>query len=190
MPSAIALYSGGLDSILAILISIKQGVEVTALKFINGFVDRLKEQDYAISKKFRFKIQEVDIREQFIKIIKQPLYGFGKNLNPCIDCRILMLKEAKKLMDFYKAEFIITGEVLGQRKMSQKGNIMKLIEKQAGLNGIILRPLSAKLLPPTLPEIKGLINRELLFDFQGRNRKPQINLAMQYGIDKIPQSAG
>lgn len=190
MPSAISLYSGGLDSILAILILRKQQVLITALKFINGFVSKIKEQDYALAEKFGFKIEEIDIREKFIKILKQPQYGYGKNLNPCIDCKILMLKEAKRIMDDRKTDFIITGEVLGQRTMTQRENIMKLIEKEAGLTGFVLRPLSAKLLPPTLPEIKGLVNRELLYDFQGRNRKPQLELARQFGIEKIPQPAG
>lgn len=190
MPKAIALYSGGLDSILAILVVKKQEVEVTGLKFINGFVSKLQEQDYFLAEKFGFKIEEIDIREKFIEILKHPLYGYGKNLNPCIDCRIFMLKEAKNIMNNYKAEFIITGEVLGQRTMTQKSEVMSLIEKSAGLESLILRPLSAKLLPPSLPEIKGIVKRELLYDFQGRSRKPQIKLAMEFGIQKIPQPAG
>jgi len=190
MPKAIALYSGGLDSILAILAVKKQGVEVIGLKFLTGFVSKLKEEDYVTAEKFGFKIEQIDIREKFIEILRHPLHGYGKNLNPCIDCRIFMLKEAKKIMKKYEAEFIITGEVLGQRIMTQKYEIMRLIEKEAGLESLILRPLSAKLLPPSLPEIKGLVKRELLYDFQGRSRKPQIKLAMDYCIQKIPQPAG
>lgn len=190
MHKALALYSGGLDSLLSVLIVKKQKVDVIALKFLNGFVSPLKEDDLNYAKKFSFEIKEIDIREKFIEILKKPEHGYGKNLNPCIDCKILMLKQAKDLMSEYNASFIVTGEVISQRPMSQKRQLLTMIEKEASLKGMILRPLSAKLLPPTKFEIEGIINRDLLYDISGRTRKPQIVLAKNYGIEKIPQPAG
>jgi len=190
MHKAIALYSGGLDSLLSILIVKRQGFDVIALRFLTGFVSPLKERDIIYAKKFDFEIREIDIREKFIKILKKPKYGYGKNLNPCIDCKILMLKEAKEKLLEFNASFIVTGEVISQRPMSQKKEFLTLIEKEANLQGLILRPLSAKLLPPTKPELEGIINRELLYDIWGRTRKPQLALAKKFGIEIIPQPAG
>ncbi|GAQ94367.1 tRNA U34 2-thiouridine synthase MnmA/TrmU, contains the PP-loop ATPase domain [Thermodesulfovibrio aggregans] len=190
MHRALALYSGGLDSLLSILIVKEQGIDVVALKFFTGFTAPLNENDLNYAKKFGFKIEEIDIREKFIEVLKNPEYGYGKNLNPCIDCKILMLKEAKERLSKYNASFIITGEVLNQRPMSQKREVLKLIENKSTLNGLILRPLSAKLLIPTKPEAEGIVNRELLYDIWGRTRKPQLNLAKKYGIEKPPQPAG
>lgn len=190
MPKALALYSGGLDSILAILLVKKQAIDVVALKFITGFTGTLKQQDIALSQKFHFEIKLIDIREKFLEIIKSPKYGYGKNLNPCIDCKILMLKEAKALMYEFGASFVVTGEVLGQRPMTQRKEVFKLMEKESSLEGLIVRPLSAKLLPPTKPQIEGLINIELFGDIYGRTRKPQLKLAEEFGIKQIPQPAG
>ncbi len=190
MHKALALYSGGLDSLLSVLIVKEQKVDVIALKFLTGFVSPLKEDDFNYAKQFDFEIREIDISEKFIEILKKPKHGYGKNLNPCIDCKILMLKEAKELMSAYKASFIITGEVISQRPMSQKKELLTVIEKESSLQGMILRPLSAKLFPPTKSEIEGVINRNLLYDISGRTRKPQIALAKKYGIEKIPQPAG
>ena len=190
MPKAVALYSGGLDSLLAILTVKEQNIEVVAFKFLTGFGNALKQEDEDLARKFSFELKEVDIREKFLEILKNPRYGYGKNLNPCIDCKILMLKEAKTIMHQYNAEFIVTGEVSGQRPMSQKKGIFSLMEKETLLKGLILRPLSAKLLPPTIPELKGVIDRNLLYDISGRTRKPQIALAKKFGIEKIPQPAG
>lgn len=189
MNKAIALYSGGLDSLLSILIVKSQGFDVIALRFLTGFLSPLKERDIIYAKKFGFEIREIDIREKFIKILKNPKYGYGKNLNPCIDCKILMLKEAKKKLVEFNASFVITGEVLSQRPMSQKREFLTLIEKEANLQGLILRPLSAKLLHPTKPEAEGIINRDFLYDIWGRTRKPQIALAKKFGIEIIPQPA-
>jgi len=190
MHRALALYSGGLDSLLSVLIVKEQKVDVIALKFLNGFVSPLKEDDLNYAKKFSFEIKEIDIREKFIEILKKPEHGYGKNLNPCIDCKILMLKQAKDLMSEYNASFIVTGEVISQRPMSQKRQLLTMIEKEASLKGMILRPLSAKLLPPTKFEIEGIINRNLLYDISGRTRRLQIALAKKYGIEEIPQPAG
>lgn len=139
MNKAIALYSGGLDSLLSILIVKSQGFDVIALRFLTGFLSPLKERDIIYAKKFDFEIREIDIREKFIKILKNPKYGYGKNLNPCIDCKILMLKEAKKKLLEFNASFVITGEVLSQRPMSQKREFLTLIEKEANLQGLIWR---------------------------------------------------
>ncbi len=125
-----------------------------------------------------------------MEIVKKPKFGYGKNMNPCIDCRILMLKAAKDFMEKTEADFIISGEVLGQRPMSQRKNILYLIDKEAGVTDYVLRPLSAKLLKITIPEIKGIINREMLFDFRGRSRKPQMTLAKDFGLTDYPAPAG
>ncbi len=190
MHKALALYSGGLDSLLSVLIVKEQNIDVIALKFLTGFTSALREDDLNYSKQFDFPIIEVDIREKFIPLLKEPEHGFGKNLNPCIDCKILMLKEAKKLLSTYNAQFIITGEVVSQRPMTQQNSMLVHIEKKTELSGLILRPLSAKLLPPTIPEKEGIVNRDLLYDIWGRTRKPQLALAKKYGIEKIPQPAG
>uniref|UniRef100_A0A7C4AK50 tRNA 4-thiouridine(8) synthase ThiI n=1 Tax=Thermodesulfovibrio aggregans TaxID=86166 RepID=A0A7C4AK50_9BACT len=190
MHKAIALYSSGLDSFLAILVVKKQKIEIIAIKFLTGFEKPVKEWEIHLSQKIGFELKEIDIREKFLDIVKNPKYGYGKNLNPCIDCKILMLKEAKKRMQEYGASFIITGEVLGQRPMSQRKEIFSLMEKETSLHGLILRPLSAKLLPPTEPEIQKVVDRSLLYDIWGRTRKPQLALAKEFGIEKIPQPAG
>ncbi|MCX8034234.1 MAG: hypothetical protein N3A00_02815 [Thermodesulfovibrio sp.] len=190
MHRALALYSGGLDSLLSILIVKEQKVEVIALKFLTGFVFPLKEQDLFYSQNFGFQIKEIDIKRKFLTVLKNPEHGYGKNLNPCIDCKILMLREAKQLMLEYEASFIITGEIVSQRPMSQKRLLLIHIEKEASLNGLILRPLSAKLLVATKPELDGIIDRDSLYDICGRGRKKQFSLARKYGIEKIPQPSG
>jgi tRNA U34 2-thiouridine synthase MnmA/TrmU len=190
MHKAIALYSGGLDSLLSTIIVKAQKIDVIAVKFLTGFVSSLKEKDYEYAKQFGFPLKEKDISEKFLSILKNLEHGYGKNLNPCIDCKVLMLKEVKELMSEYGASFVVTGEVLFQRPMSQKRDTLLHIEKKAFLNGLILRPLSAKLLPPTKPEIEGIINRTLLYELWGRGRKSQISLAKQLGIEEFPQPAG
>lgn len=190
MHRALALYSGGLDSLLSVLIVKEQKIDVIALKFLTGFVNPLKEIDFSYGEKFDFTIKEIDIKDKFISVLKAPEHGYGKNLNPCIDCKILMLKQAKELMPEYDASFIVTGEVLSQRPMSQKRELLIHIEKKASLSGLILRPLSAKLLAPTKPELEGIIDRERLYEILGRGRKIQHALAKKFGIDRIPQPAG
>ncbi len=190
MHRAIALYSGGLDSLLSILVIKEQKIEVIAFKFQTGFVLPLKEQDLVYSQKFGFSIEEIDIRKKFFSVLKNPKHGYGKNLNPCIDCKILMLKEAKELMSKYNASFIVTGEIVFQRLMSQKREQILHIENEASLKGLIVRPLSGKLLSATKPELDGIIDREMLYDIWGRGRKKQLLLAQKYGIHKIPQPSG
>ena len=129
--------------------------------------------------KFGFEVKLCHLSDKFIEIVKNPAHGHGRNMNPCIDCRILMLKEAKKLMDMTGSDFIITGEVIGQRPMSQMRNTLAMIDKKAGVSGIVLRPLSAKLFEPTIHEINGIIDRDKLHDFNGRSRKQQMALAKE-----------
>lgn len=191
---ALALYSGGLDSTLAIKIIARQGIEVIALHFLTPFSKCEKEHIEKLSKKVKeqlgAEIKIISLAEEFLEIVKHPQFGYGKNLNPCIDCKILMLKQAKQLMPELGASFIVTGEVLGQRPKSQHKDTLRLIEKQAGLEGLLLRPLSAKLLPVTLAENKGWVKREELFDFNGRARNPQMKLAEKLGIKDYAWPAG
>jgi len=193
MVKAVALFSGGLDSTLAILSVLRQGVEVTALTFLNHFgcdTAVCSKNLLSSAERFGFEVKLIDIFDKFIEIVKNPEFGYGKNMNPCIDCKILMLKEAKVFMDRIGANFLITGEVLGQRPMSQRLDTLNIIDREAGVRGYVLRPLSAKLLKPTIPEAKGIINRDLLYDFKGRSRTPQMALAQEFRLTEYPLPAG
>lgn len=183
---AIVLISGGLDSLLAARLIQEQGIEVIGLKFTMPF-SASKRKNLESS---GIATQEVDASQEFLELVEKPLYGYGKNLNPCIDCKIFMLSKAKSMMGECAADFIVTGEVLGQRPMSQNRQTMELIEEKADLEGLILRPLSGKLLAQTLPEKNGWISREKLLDFNGRSRQPQINLAQKFFIKDYAQPAG
>ncbi len=196
MTKAIALLSGGLDSTLAILAVLKQGIEVKAVRFVTPFDVELSDISLALKDphprggRFGFDVEVRRLGYKFLDMVKNPKHGYGKNMNPCIDCRILMLKEVKKLMQKRGEEFIVTGEVLGQRPMSQKKDMLYHIDKEAGVVGYVLRPLCAKLLRITFPEEKGAINRELLYAFNGRSRKPQMALAKEFGLEDYPLPAG
>jgi tRNA-specific 2-thiouridylase len=193
---AVALFSGGLDSTLAILAVMGQGIEVTAVTFMNHFGCEISDRSscsknpFAAAEKFGFEVKLCHLSEKFIEIVKNPKFGHGKNMNPCMDCRILMLREAKEFMEMTGASFIITGEVLGQRPMSQRRDALNIIDREAGLKGYVLRPLSAKLLKPTVPEESGMVDRELLYGFGGRSRKPQMALAGELGLTDYPAPAG
>jgi|Deesub1362B_J571_1020462.scaffolds.fasta_scaffold00061_52 tRNA U34 2-thiouridine synthase MnmA/TrmU len=195
-PRAVALLSGGLDSTLAILVLLKQGIDVTAITFLTHFGCDITDKSscsknpFPAAEKFGFEVKLCHLGEKFLEIVKNPKFGHGKNMNPCIDCRILMLKEAKAFMEMIGADFLVTGEVLGQRPMSQRRECFPLIDKEAGVEGLVLRPLSAKLLPPTIPEQKGLVDRQRLYDFKGRTRKPQMALAKELGLTDYPSPAG
>lgn len=195
-PKAIALYSGGLDSTLAILVMMRHGVEVEALKFLTHFgcdlsgLSSCGSDPYPAAEKFGFTVKLSHLGWKFVDIVKNPRYGHGKNMNPCIDCRLLMLKEAKDYMEMTGGDFIITGEVVSQRPMSQMRNHLNMIAKKCGLEGRLVRPLSGKLLPPTIPEKWGLIKREWLLDIQGRSRKRQMALAEEFGLKDYPSPAG
>src|ERR1700690_3408611 len=168
-PRAVALYSGGLDSTLAILAVMRQGIEVKAVTFLNHFGCDISDKSscskdpFSAALKFGFEVKLSPLSEKFIDIVKNPKFGHGKNMNPCMDCRILMLREAKEFMQMTGAEFIITGEVLGQRPMSQRRDALNIIDRESGLKGLVLRPLCAKHMKPTVAEEKGLVNRELLY---------------------------
>ncbi len=193
---AVALYSGGLDSTLAILVMQKQGVEVTAITFMNHFGCDISDKSscskdpFAASIKFGFKVKLSHLSDKFLEIVKNPKFGHGKNMNPCMDCRVLMLKEAKVFMEMIKADFLITGEVVGQRPMSQRKECFPMVDKAADVKGLVVRPLCGKLMPPTLAEEQGLIKRELMCDFNGRSRKPQMALAEELGLTEYPSPAG
>jgi tRNA-specific 2-thiouridylase len=185
---ALVLLSGGLDSILAVKILQEQGIEVVAVNFRTNFCG----PSYArlAAKILGVLLREVDIRDDFVKVLKKPKHGYGAGLNPCIDCHALMLKKAGEIMRAEKYDFVATGEVLGERPMSQHKKALKIVEKEACIEGYLLRPLSAKLLEPTIPEQEGRVDREKLLDISGRNRKRQMELAAQYGIKNYPTPAG
>lgn len=191
---AIALISGGLDSILAAKVIQNLKVEVMPLHFSIPFSHNAKKSSLEIKnmvlKNLGTELRDENLAEEFLEIIKNPEHGFGSNINPCIDCKILMLKKTKELMKEWEAKFVITGEVLGQRPMSQNRNTLTIIEKKSGLEGLLLRPLSAKLLSPTIPEQEKWVDRERLLDINGRGRKPQMELAEKLGIKDYAQPAG
>jgi tRNA U34 2-thiouridine synthase MnmA/TrmU len=196
MTKAVALYSGGLDSTLAILAMQKQGIEVTAITFLNHFGCDISDRSscsndpFAASVKFGFKVKLSHLSDNFLEIVRKPKHGHGKNMNPCVDCRILMLKEAKEFMHLIGADFIITGEVLGQRPMSQRRDCFPLVDREADVKGMVLRPLSARHLKKTIPEEKCQVNRDKLYGFTGRTRKPQMALANEFGLTEYPAPAG
>jgi tRNA U34 2-thiouridine synthase MnmA/TrmU len=191
---ALVLLSGGLDSILAVAVMKELGIEVEAVNFNIKFCGCFGKGANVAAKKaaemLGVPLTSFDITEEYLEMYKKPKYGFGSNVNPCIDCKIIMLKKAKEYMAKSGASFVVTGEVLGERPMSQRGDMLRLIEKESGLKGLLLRPLSAKLLEPTIPEIEGIVDREKLFDIKGRGRKPQMELAKRLGIKEYPNAGG
>ncbi|UCD59310.1 MAG: hypothetical protein JSV16_13490 [Candidatus Hydrogenedentota bacterium] len=197
-PKAIALLSGGLDSTLAISIMLDLGVDVEALNFTTIFCNctssRRREgcgsEARRVSELLGVKLKVFNVMPEYIEVIKNPKHGRGSSMNPCIDCRIFMLRKAKEYMLKTGADFVVTGEVLGQRPMSQHMRAIRLIERESGLEGLIVRPLCAKLLPPSIPEKKGIIDGEKLLDISGRSRKPQMQLAAEKGITDYACPAG
>jgi tRNA U34 2-thiouridine synthase MnmA/TrmU len=192
---ALALLSGGLDSTLAAQVMVEQGVELEAINFMTLFCTCTNRGATCLASQkavetLGIPLKVFNVSEEYLQVVKHPKHGYGRNLNPCIDCRIFMLKKAKVYMGESGSSFIVTGEVLGQRPMSQRKDAMHMIEKEAGLEGFILRPLSAKVLPMTVPEREGWVDREKLLNISGRTRKPQIKLAEHYGIHDYPCPAG
>ena len=189
----ILLYSGGLDSILAGKILLEQGLEVTGLHFILPYLSpNLNPEELKVSviaKQIGLQLIHHRCGLDYIEMLKKPLHGYGKNVNPCIDCKIFFIRKAIELMEETGADFIATGEVVGQRPMSQYRHTLNHIEKST-IKGRLLRPLSAKLLKPTIPEINGLVDREKLYDINGRGRLRQIELAEKYGISEYSSPAG
>ena len=192
---AVALLSGGLDSTLAIKVILDQGIEVTAIHFLTPFNSTSRDSYSAhLAKKamegMGVEFKAVHLVENYFDMLRNPKHGYGKNMNPCTDCHTLMCREAKKIMEDVNASFVITGEVLGQRPMSQNKASLKYVEKESGLDGLLLRPLSAKLLSPTIPEQEGWVDREKLLALSGRTRRPQIALAEQWGVTDYTSPAG
>lgn len=191
---AVALLSGGLDSALAIHLVKRQGVEITALHFPSFFSPLDADSEEApvklLARQLGVPLVLQPKGKEFIDIIRNPRYGHGKNLNPCIDCRIYTFVKARDFMEEIGASFIVTGEVAGQRPMSQRKQTMKLIEKRAGCEGIILRPLSAHALEPTRPEDEGVVDRTRLLGLTGRGRKPQLQMAEEMGLHGYSPPAG
>jgi len=191
---ALALLSGGLDSILAVRLIQEQGLEVEAINFLTVFCTCTHRGcQHAATKaaqELKIPLRVFNITEEYLDVIKNPKHGYGSNMNPCIDCRIFIFRKAKEYMKEISASFLITGEVLGERPMSQRRDAILLIEKEAGLKGLILRPLSAKLFEPTLPEKERIVDRDKLLEITGRSRKPQIALAKEFGINDYPCPAG
>lgn len=208
---AIALLSGGLDSLLAVRVIQEQGILVEAVNFYTGFC--VEGHTHAIRKKDQekqkrnnalwaaeqlgIKLHIEDISEEYKDIVLNPKHGYGANLNPCLDCKIFMvekanamLNKARQMADEKGFDFIITGEVIGQRPKSQRKQTLPIIARESGADDRLVRPLCAKLLPPTLPEREGWLDREKLYGFNGRNRKPQLALAKQFGFDDFAQPAG
>lgn len=191
----VALLSGGLDSRLAVRMMQKQGFDVTAVAIKTPFCD------FDCGRGCGFEIREtadmlgVDLKtvylgDEYIEMLKNPKHGFGSGMNPCVDCRAMMFRAGKKVMEDINAEFIISGEVLGQRPMSQHGPALRTIEKESGLEGKIVRPLSGALLPKTEPEERGIIKREDLRMIRGRSRKEQLKLAQEFGFENPPNAGG
>lgn len=192
---ALALFSGGLDSILASRLILAQGIDVIALKFVSPFFNYdvlLDPEQYKqeIRQKYGLEVMVVDISKEYLDLLHKPAHGFGKNFNPCVDCKIFMFTRAKEMMAELGASFLITGEVLGQRPMSQRRDTLNVIARDSDSRSILLRPLSAKLMDETEPEIQGLVDREQLLDFSGRGRSRQIALAKEFGITDFPSPAG
>lgn len=201
---AVALISGGLDSMLAAQIVKAQGVHVEGLNFYTGFCVEGHTHAIRASKQTRprrnnalwsaeqvgIKLHIVDVIEEYKDIVINPKHGYGANLNPCLDCKGFMVRKAREWMEAHGFDFIITGEVLGQRPKSQRRDTFPIVARESGAFDRLLRPLSAQLLPPTLPEREGWVNREALLAFSGRNRKPQIALAHDFGFEDYAQPAG
>jgi tRNA U34 2-thiouridine synthase MnmA/TrmU len=202
---AIAMISGGLDSTLALAMVQAQGVEVKAINFYTGFCitetqrrkggrqDGTMPQNEALraAADLQVEIEYIDISgDAYLDMLLHPKYGYGANANPCVDCRIFMMKRAKEVMEREGADFIFTGEVLGQRPKSQRRDTLWAIERESGLKGRLVRPLSAKLLPPSIPELEGILDRSKLGDLNGRGRTRQIAMARELGLVEWPQPAG
>ena len=191
---AISLFSGGLDSMLAIKLITSQGIDVTALHIFTGFggTKDVRDELEKRAKMAGANFLSVDVREEYIQdILFSPKYGYGKNFNPCIDCHGYMFKIGKKIMQDLGASFLVTGEVVGQRPMSQRRDALKQVQKLAEDDeNLILRPLCAKLLEPTKPELEGWVDRERLLDISGRSRERQLALAKEFGWDDYESPAG
>ncbi|SJM89527.1 putative tRNA(5-methylaminomethyl-2-thiouridylate) methyltransferase [Crenothrix polyspora] len=201
---AVALISGGLDSMLAARTIQEQGIHVEGINFFTGFcveghTHAIREKDKAkpkrnnslwVAEQLGIKLHIVDVIEEYKNVLLNPKHGYGQHMNPCLDCKIFMVNKAKQWIAENDFDFIITGEVMGQRPMSQRKATMPIVAKESGADDLLLRPLCAKNLPATLPEREGWVDREKLHSITGRSRKPQITMAKEFGIDEYSQPAG
>lgn len=203
-PKALSLISGGLDSLLATKVVQEQGVHVEGINFFTGFcveghTHAIRKKDRArpkrnnalwVAEQLGIKLHIVDIVDDYKQVVFNPQYGYGANLNPCLDCKIFMIEKAREWIEAHEFDFVITGEVVGQRPKSQRKDTMPLVQRDSGIGDRLLRPLCARRLPATLPEREGWVDREQLHDFTGRSRKPQMALARHYGFVDYAQPAG
>jgi tRNA U34 2-thiouridine synthase MnmA/TrmU len=189
---AIALLSGGLDSTLAAALTKRLGFGVIGVNFSTGFCTGQGRCDtvLAAGRVLGIPVRLLDVADEYLDVVRRPKFGYGSGMNPCLDCRIFMLKKAKELMEKEGAEFVVTGEVLGQRPMSQHYRALKLVAEESGLGDRLVRPLSGRLLPATYPEKRGWVRREDWLDIQGRSRRRQLALAREWGIEEYTQPAG
>ena len=189
---AVALLSGGLDSTLAVRMMLDQGIDIIAVNFISPFcnctlkIAGCRHQAVKVAEEFGIPIHVIPKGMDYMRMVENPPHGYGRGMNPCMDCRIYMLRKVKDMMPILEASFVVTGEVLGQRPMSQRRQQIALIEKESGLEGLILRPLSAQNFPPTVPELAGIVDRQKLMAVSGRSRRIQIDLARDMGITNYP----
>lgn len=204
-PKAVVLMSGGLDSTLAAKLLQEQGVEIVGVHFSTGFCvsdhkratagpeddpKKLRHEGLRAGADLQVPVEIVDLSDDYLEVVFNPKHGYGAHMNPCIDCRAHMLKKARAIMEREGADFVATGEVLGQRPMSQRRDPMRIVERESGLQGRLLRPLSAQRLEPTIPEQQGLVDRSKLLSIQGRGRKQQMALIAERGITDYPSPAG
>ncbi len=201
---ALALISGGLDSLLAARVVMEQGVHVEGVNFYTGFcveghTHAIRKRDRArpkrnnalwVAEQLGIRLHIIDVTQQYKSVVINPRYGYGANLNPCLDCKCFMVGRAVEWIEEHGFDFIITGEVVGQRPMSQRRDTMQTVVRESGVGERLLRPLCARNLPPTLPEREGWVDRERLYGFSGRSRKPQMALARQFGLSDYAQPAG
>lgn len=201
---AVALISGGLDSLLAAKAMLEQGIHVEGINFYTGFC--VEGHTHAIRKKDKekpkrnnalwsaeqlgIKLHIIDVIDEYKDVLINPKHGYGANMNPCLDCKCFMVSKAREWIEENDFDFIITGEVVGQRPMSQRRDTMNIVSRESGAADILVRPLCAKNLPATLPETEGWISREKMYDFNGRSRKPQMALAAEFGLEEYAQPAG
>jgi tRNA U34 2-thiouridine synthase MnmA/TrmU len=201
---AVALISGGLDSLLAARVILDQGIHVEGINFYTGFcveghTHAIRREHQAkpkrnnalwVAEQLGIKLHIIDVIEEYKSVLLNPKHGYGANLNPCLDCKGFMVKKAREWMERQGFDFIITGEVIGQRPMSQRKDTMPVVARESGAFDRLLRPLCAKILAPTLPEREGWVDRAKLLDISGRSRKPQMALAARYGFVDYAQPAG
>jgi tRNA U34 2-thiouridine synthase MnmA/TrmU len=201
---AVALVSGGLDSLLAAKVIQEQGIHVEGINFYTGFcveghTHAIRKKDGAkpkrnnalwVAEQLGIKLHIIDIIEEYKDVVINPKHGYGANLNPCLDCKVFMVQKAREWIEKKDFDFIITGEVMGQRPMSQRKDTLPVIARESGADELLLRPLCAKNLEPSKPELEGWVDRDRLYGFEGRTRKPQMALAASFGFEDYAQPAG